>query len=537
VLRADSLPRLLEESAEAYGNAVAVAQTRHSGGETLTYAELLQAARRGAATLVAHGFNRGDRVLLVAAAGPEWVAALFAILGAGLTAVPAPAETPATALASMAAHVGAVAAVFDPRTRECVQGLPGVVAVSIESLQEAGEVPVSFQEPAQVALLAFTSGSTRQPRAVELTHANLLGDLEALLAVRRAGPGDVFLSMLPPAHLFELMGGLLGPLASGARVVYGGTPLPNRIVKALREEEVTHAMAVPGVLHALYAEVMEELADDDVVATATRTPQEAAQHIRDGLGGELLWPVQAGLRERIGQAFRCLVVGGAALDPVWGRILPPLGIRLECGYGLTEAGPIVSVGYVSECPPGSVGRPLPGVDVRVDDEGGILVRGPNVMRGYHGDVEATAKTLVDGWLRTGDRGRLSDDGFLFVSGRQKEAMVTSAGETIYPDEVEPFYEGLPVEEYCVAPLPGPDGNDVPALIVVPRGRQENSELEPAYRVLRAAAPPRYRVERLIPVVGPLPRTASGKVRRRWLAQALVDQAPDSGGESTGGGKA
>jgi long-chain acyl-CoA synthetase len=371
-----------------------------------------------------------------------------------------------------------------------------------------------------VALLAFTSGSTRRPRAVELTHANLLGDLDALLAARRAGPGDVFLSMLPPAHLFELMGGLLGPLASGARVVYGGTPLPNRIVEALREERITHAMAVPAVLQALFAELMEELFEAGVVATAERGPREAAQLIQEDLGSDRLARTEAGLRERIGHDFRCLVVGGAALDPVWRRVLPPLGIRLECGYGLTEAGPVVSVGYASECPAGSVGRPLPGVEVRIADDGEILVRGPNVMRGYYADPSATAEAFADGWLRTGDRGRLSDEGFLFVTGRKKEAMVTATGETVYPDEVEPCYAGLPVEEYCVAPLPGADGNDSPTLIVVPlAGRAD--ELEPAYRELRAAAPPRCRVERLLQIPGPLPRTASGKVRRRLLAEELA----------------
>jgi len=531
VEKTDSLPELLERSAALHGDAVAVARTRHSGGEALTYTELLDAARRGAGHLGSLGLTSGDRVLLVAASGPEWVASLFALLEAGLTAVPAPPDTAPEALAAMAAHVEAAAVVFDARTRDHVKGLAQVVPVPLaELVGGAGRMRRALRpkrgELAEVALLAFTSGSTRQPRAVELTHANLLGDLEALLSARHAGPGDVFLSMLPPAHLFELMGGLLGPLASGARVVYGGTPLPNRIVAALREERVTHAMAVPALLHALYAEVMEELADADVVATADRSPTEAAQHIRDGLGGELLWPVQAGLRERIGDSFRCLVVGGAALDPVWGRILPPLGIRLECGYGLTEAGPIVSVGYVSECPPGSVGRPLPGIEVRIDDDQGILVRGPNVMRGYYGDKRATEEAFDDGWLRTGDRGRISDDGFLFVSGRNKEAMVTATGETVYPDEVEPYYEGLPVEEYCVAPLPGPDGNDSPALIVVlvperPASTEQADELERAYRELRAAAPPRCRVERLIPVPGPLPRTASGKVRRRWLAQTLT----------------
>ncbi|HMF11103.1 MAG TPA: class I adenylate-forming enzyme family protein, partial [Gemmataceae bacterium] len=198
-----------------------------------------------------------------------------------------------------------------------------------------------------------------------------------------------------------------------------------------------------------------------------------------------------------------------------------VGLQLEVGYGLTEASPIVSAGLASECPPGSSGRPLPGVEVRIGDDREILIRGSNVMRGYYRDADSTAAALKDGWLHTGDHGRLDADGFLFVTGRLKEALVTAAGETLYPEDVEPYYASPLFAEHCVTGLPGPHGNDVPTLFVVPAAPDAGEkELRRALDDLRAAAPPRFRVAGMVRVDGPLPRTALGKVRRRFLAQQI-----------------
>jgi len=515
----ETLSDLLSRSASLYPDSSALVSARAWNDEAFTFLELRNTARAGAACLVGRGLQPGDRVLLLMESRPAWGAAFFAILEAGLVAVPAPMDTPVEALRAMIAHVRPAAVVHGERTQALAADLAPLPALSTAELFTAGTPGAAAPRTTELAVLAFTSGSTSNPRAVELTHANILADLDALLRARCPNPGDAFLSMLPPAHLFELVGGLLSPLASGARVVYPGTLMPNRIVAAVREEEITHAMAVPALVRALYEEIIDELADAGVVQATARelTVQESAARL-EAFDAPELQRRRAGLRERIGRSFRYLVVGGASLDPVWARLLPPLGVRLEYGYGLTEAGPVVSVGYANESPPGSVGRPLPGVEVRIDDGGEILVRGLNVMRGYFEDPEATRQALTGGWLRTGDCGRLSADGFLFVTGRVKEAMVTAAGETIYPDEVEPYYESALFRELCVAPLVGPDGNDRPILFVFADAASDE-ELDAAFAELRASAPPRCRVERMIRVPAPLPRTAAGKVRRRYLAQA------------------
>ena len=383
-----------------------------------------------------------------------------------------------------------------------------------DRLFDDGTCVEAERAPDDAALLAFTSGSTGRPRVVEISHENLLSNLRALSQVRRAGPEDAVLATVTPAHLFGLTVGLLGPLVCGARVVFPGPPLPNRLLACLREDDITLALAVPALVEELAAQILEELRDRGAVETDLRDRD--PRRIAEAFGSNE--SACRAVRERIGEQLHTLIVGGAALDPGWAGVLSRLGIRLEVGYGLTETSPIVTTGFAGECPPGSAGRALPGVEVRVDRDGEILVRGPNVMRGYFKDPAASATVLRDGWLRTGDRGRL-DDGFLFVTGRIKEAMVTASGETIYPDEVESHYAHPLFAERCVAPVSAPDGNDIPVLFVVPVSPDlPDDRLRDAFADLRAAAPARLWVSRMVRLENPLPRTLSGKIRRRLVAQ-------------------
>jgi len=517
------LPDIIRLTAERHPNAVALAPAPCPIGG-YTYLQLLVLVQRGAAVLRAAKLAPGDAVLLFLEAGASWPMAFFSILEAGLVVVPLPVETPVATAAAIAAFAEARVAIVGTRTRGLAAG-NCVRCLSVEQLIQPGAGPANAPPGPlpELAVLAFTSGSTRQPRAVELTHANLLANLQAALRLRRAAPGDSFLSMLPPAHLFELMGGLLGPLACGARVVYAPSLLPNRILTALRDERITHALSVPALLQILYEEVVSELVDAGALDPAQRNQSlaETARRLRDEMDELDQERLRTSVRERIGNSFRMLLVGGAALDPAWAEITATVGLHLEVGYGLTEASPIVSAGLASECPPGASGLPLPGVQVRIGDDREILVRGPNVMRGYYRDAESTSAVLKDGWLHTGDHGRLDADGFLFVTGRIKEALVTAAGETLYPEELEPYYASPLFADLCVAGVPGPQGNDVPTLFVVPVTPDVGEpELRRAFDDLQAAAPPRFRVARMVRVAGPLPRTALGKVRRRFLVQQL-----------------
>jgi long-chain acyl-CoA synthetase len=514
-----SLPDLARASARRFGPNVALAKAASAGGGSLTYDALCGAVERGARRLRAAGLDRGDRVVLTVSPRAEWAAALFAVLDAGLVAVPLPPGVDAERVRGIAAFAGARATVADAAGAE-----PRTFAVADLLAPDAPAAAVdrrpSRDDP---ALLVFTSGSTSAPRAVELTHGNVLADVEALLAVRRVAPGDALLSMLPPSHMFELVAGTLAPLACGARIVYPGAPLPNRLVAALRDERITHALAVPALVDALFREVRAGLERAGLADDASDlSPEAAAQRLRGDSPAELA-AVRAAVREAIGPAFATLMVGGAAASPAWAEVLAAVGIRLDVGYGLTEAGPIVSVGFAAECPAGSVGRALPGVGVRIGDANEILVRGPNVMRGYFRDAETTRAAFADGWLRTGDVGRLDADGFLFVDGRIKEVMVSATGETVYPEEMEACYASPLFAERFVVPVPGADGNDLATLVVRPADpRTAEGEVRGEAARLRAAAPARLRWARIVVLGGePVPRTATGKVRRRALGAEIA----------------
>ena len=517
-----SLLDVLRRSADRYPEAVALAPVPGSGSGW-SYAQLRALVERGAALLESMGVAPGDRVLLDLEPCAAWPAALFAILEAGLVAVPLAADTPLASAAGVAALAGARLAVLGNRTSGLAAVCKDVHCLAVEQLFQAESTTRRRERRPvpELALLAFTSGSTREPRAVELTHANLLANLQSLLQVRRASPGDSFLSMLPPAHLFELMAGLLAPLACGARVVYATSLLPHRVLEGLREGRITHALSVPALLDVLYEEVVNELVDAGAAQSTVRGQSlaETARRLQEELDAAERERLRESVRERIGTSFHTLVVGGAALDPAWAVVTEAVGVRLEVGYGLTEAGPIVSVGLASECPPRSAGRPLPSVEVKVGENGEILVRGPNIMRGYFRDPASTAAVLQDGWLRTGDHGRIDGSGFLFISGRHKEALKTAAGETLYPEEVESYYDSPLFAERCVTGLPGPHGNDLPTLFVVPACRDTSEEeLLRAFEDLRAAAPSRFRVADMVLLSEPLPRTPIGKVRRRSVAR-------------------
>ncbi len=378
-----------------------------------------------------------------------------------------------------------------------------------------------------LAVLAFTSGSTQAPRAVELTHGNILANLQGLLQVRRAEANDVILSLLPPAHLFELVVGQLGPIACGAKICYAPVMIPNRILEALRSEGITIAVVVPALLRLLIQENVDQLvalgevdarwsktSDNEIAANLRTQQQEAEQH-----------PRSQALRAPVGSTLKSVVIGGAAINPAWESMLGSVGIRLEIGYGLTESSPIVSMGFAGQMPQGSVGKVLPGSELKITETGEVLVKGPSVMGGYYRNPEESARIIENGWLHTGDLGRMDEQGNLFILGRLKEAMVNEGGETIYPEEVEPLYRMDELLEYCVVPFRSEHANDIPVLVGVPKANplqdpEFAKALLVAFRAAKKSAPGRLKVSGLLLLDQAIPRTNLAKPKRLDLARGI-----------------
>ena len=519
---------VVRRSAETWPDRIAVQNA--DGSVRLTYADLWREAERGAAVLRSMGLGSGDRVLLAVDPSPAWMAGFLAIAHAGLVSVAIPSTTSATLVRLVALHAGirvGIANRANAWVESAITGMKLITPAHLAGVDRLIDRPAD-RTASSVAVLVFTSGSTARPRAVSLSHAALRANLRSLDALRTPAPGETVLSTLPPSHAYELVAGQLAPLAAGARIVYSGPVLPNRLIDTIRTQSVTRMMLVPALMDALAHEVIDRLALRNVIGTECRGQTASAMADRvHAMPPAERSRLQAAIRAEIGDAFVVATLGGAASDPSWTAVLSAGGVAIDVGYGLTEAGPIVAMGRADECPPRSVGRALPGVEIRIAEDDEILVRSDALMKGYAGDAAATAAALVDGWLRTGDRGRLDAHGFLFIHGRIKEAMVTSAGETIYPDEIEAAYDSPFFAELAVVPLQDDFGNDLPTLVVVPAPSPASTSAQIRAEVgrLRAAAPARLRVHGFV-VRSELPRSAAGKIRRRTIADELRAVSPD-----------
>jgi long-chain acyl-CoA synthetase len=370
-----------------------------------------------------------------------------------------------------------------------------------------------------------------------LSHRNVLSNVEAVVAAFHVAPDDRMLSILPLHHTFENTVGFLGPLRAGASVAYGRGLKSTELREDLRTSKTTILLGVPLLYEKLVASIRRAIDEAPPVRRAMVATLlglvRAGRALDLRLGGALLRPV----REASGlSAIRLFVSGAAPLAPdvFWG--LTDFGWTVLEGYGLTECSPVVAANRPEKPMPGTVGRPVPGVEVRIvdpdaDGDGEIAVRGPNVMLGYFEDIAATSETIRDGWLMTGDLGRIDARGNLRITGRLKNMIATAAGKKIYPEEVETLISRSPIVREVVV-VGGRDARGereevhahvVPDLEAIEaRAAVEGRTADEAYieKLVRGEVErlggelaAYKRVKRGLIRKDPFPRTSTGKVRR------------------------
>jgi long-chain acyl-CoA synthetase len=448
---------------------------RTSGGwRTLTWAEAGAQVARWRAALEGEGLAPGDRVAIALRNSPEWVFFDQAALALGLVVVPLYVDDRAENVAYILADSGArLLLLQDPvawrRLVPYLDRLPAlgrVVALAAAKSgapADPGGPPLVLAEdwlPAAggpladragdgdaLASIVYTSGTTGRPKGVMLTHRNLLAVTGAVHQVIHVYQEDLFLSFLPLSHALERTGGYYLPLTAGACVAFARSV--QQLAEDLQAVRPTVLIAVPRVFERFYGRIHQQLAGasplrrwlfERTVAIGWRR-FERSQGRAAWSPGLLLWPILARLVAgkvigRLGGRLRIAVSGGAALAPAVARVFVGLGLRLLQGYGLTETSPVISVNTLENDDPMSVGPPLPGIEVRVSEEGELLVRGPWVMRGYWSNREATAKVLdADGWLHTGDLVEIRE-GRIYITGRLKDILVLSNGENVPPADME-----------------------------------------------------------------------------------------------------
>jgi long-chain acyl-CoA synthetase len=540
------LLEMLHASCEAHRTRTALRMTG-ARKDRFTYAELRGLSERVAGALAARGVARGARVLLASENRPEWAIAFFGILGAGGIAVPVDAQLSAAELTNLARSSGATVALLSDDVAARVPELVGAWAAGdgprplpiAEALASdpAAAPRLATAQPDDVASLIYTSGTTGTPKGVMLTHRNFTSLVAKLAALFDLGPGDGLLSVLPLHHTFEFTCGLLVPLSRGAEIEYLDELTADTLGDALESGRVTAMIGVPALWSLLHRRITQELsARPGLVEGAMKALMDANGRLRDGwsanLGKLLFWPVH----RKLGGRLRILVSGGSALSPDVQRAFHELGFDLYEGYGLTEAAPVLAVSTPEDGPSaGSVGKPLPGVEIRIDRPdangvGEVLARGPNVMLGYwkagaaapEVDGEVTRHALEGGWLRTGDLGRLDGDGRLTLVGRKKDVIIDADGKNAYPDEIEDLYRSEElVKELSVVGLPDATGEKV-AMLVVPaeNGAEVRRRLEEHVRHVSASLPFHKRVKVWHVTEQDLPKTSTRKVKRAWVVEEL-----------------
>jgi long-chain acyl-CoA synthetase len=463
---------LLPTAAEKHAERVAVRYKREGEWRDVTYAEVGEIASEIARGLIDVGIDPGDRVAILCGTRPEWTYADFAIATAGAIAVPVyPTNSPeecqwvagnSESRAIVCEDASQVAKIVEVRDR--LPSLQTIIvvddagdvadAISLATLRERGRsvdratlhercAGVSSEDP---FTLIYTSGTTGPPKGCVLTHGNYRSVLDMCLAIDVVSSEESVYLYLPLAHAFALLVQLLA-IDVGAMIAYFGGDT-KQIVPELGEIRPTYFPSVPRIFEKIYTlastSIRQRLSEqefEDMVEVGVQLRRLEARG--DPVPPELRDPFDraereffANVRAVFGGQVRQAVTGAAPIALEILEFFYACGVPVLEGYGMTETATVATYSRLEDHKLGSVGRPLPGCEVKVAEDGELLIRGPNVFRGYYNDEDASFAAIVDGWLHTGDLGSIDKDGFLSITGRKKDIIITAGGKNLTPANIE-----------------------------------------------------------------------------------------------------
>jgi long-chain acyl-CoA synthetase len=532
---------------------VALQIKEEAGYRRLTYADVARRARALAGALIRAGLTPGDRIALLSENRPEWAVAYFAAVAAGGVVVPLDVQLGDPEIANVLRHAECRMAIASGKQSPRLLALTASGArldrvVDLDAQRDEGAIlslaaacaagasatPLPTVAEEALASIIYTSGTTGTPKGVMLTHGNFLGNAESILAFKLIEPQDSLLSVLPLHHAFPFTAQLI-VLCSGSTITFPPSLKGPDLLACMHETGTTVLVAVPQLYYLLHKGIFDQIGKRPLlVRLLLRLLLRASAALRPR-GINLGRLVFGQVHRRFGGKLRLLASGGARLDPVIARDFLALGFTLSEGYGLTETAPVVSFNPLDRLRPGSVGVPLPGVEVRIvqpdaEGVGEIAVRGPNVMRGYYRMPDATAEVIRDDWFHTGDLGTLDADGYLTITGRAKEVIVLSSGKNIYPEEIEEQYlKSRFIKEICLAPkLSDRAGAQMEGLLALVLPDLDVFRAEGATNIFETIRwdmenvgkdlPPYKRPTGLRIVKEGFPRTRLGKIQRHLVAQ-------------------
>ena len=465
---------IMEAINKNYGDITAV-QIKDVDGSfrKISYVELGRRTVDVSSNLIKLGIVKDDKIAIYSENRPEWSVAFFGIVCAAAIVVPVDVKlseaevqfilnnSQTKCIFVSEKHLDVIDKIknslpklkyiiaIDDNQRQDIIKLKDLKLISEESKNR----PIHEED---TALIIYTSGTTGSAKGVELTFRNLMFQVRSLSEIIDYKVGEQFLSILPLNHTLELTGGLIAPLYAGACITYCDSVKPTRILSLMQKEHVKMMICVPLVLKMLHDGIMDKAAKlpayKQIIFNALLNLSKNLIRLNIRIGRLLFWNIH----QQFGGALHGFVSGGAPLNIEVEVDFNALGFRILQGYGLTETSPVIAVNTYKHNRFGSVGKPLPGAEVKILKEndtfkdGEILTRGNHVMKGYFQSPEKTAEVIRDGWFHTGDLGYFDKDGFLYISGRIRNLIVLGAGKKVFPEEVEEVMSRSHlIKEICV----------------------------------------------------------------------------------------
>ena len=475
-----SIPEMLRSNAQQYADRIALSYKKEGSYRNLNYADFYGCVLMAARGLRKEGMVPGDKVAIFSENRAGWAIADFAIQSAGGVTVPIYATNTAEQARYVLQHSGAKVVFASNRLQyekllsiksqapalaqvisfDRFLGSHDLPVYTLAQLMESSD-PVSEQDRAEIEALIdavkpddlftiiYTSGTTGVPKGVMLTHANVIFDAHyGLEKLEAFGKNETFLSYLPLSHILERTAGYYAPLMTGCHVAFCESV--ENVVENMQEVGPTVMISVPRLFEKIYARIYEDVhlmhpLKRNLFHLAIKTGLEfvSRRYINPKpLGLYALkyrffdWLIFSKIRKRFGGRIKYFISGGAPLDKDINAFMWVIGIPTFEGYGLTETSPAVTLNSPWKVRYGSVGTPLPGTEVKLADDGELMIKGPQVMQGYYNDPEETAKVLQDGWFYTGDIAKIDEDGYVYIVDRKKELIITSGGKNIAPQPLE-----------------------------------------------------------------------------------------------------
>lgn len=565
-LAKNTIPELLLQAGAGYADRPSLAALDVPGGRMCTYGELLDDVRLLAKGLAARGLEPGQRVALLGGNSPEWARAYLAVSMSGAVNVPVDSLLSENEIkqllagadirmifadlkfmdilldssAGFSASDNIISLAWEPRPVDNKSGrdIPGLNDIR-ESGRNAVDIVLPDVESSHLAAIIFTSGTTGSPKGVMLTHSNIVSDV---IACERAIAGyltigeERFLSVLPMNHTFECTAGFLLPLYTGCRITYARSLRSRYLMEDIKSSETTMMFGVPLLFKNMVEGILRAVDRAPLVRRQAFKAMMKMVKMAEKVGNaDLGIRLFRSIREKAGLgSLKFFISGGAPLPLFVAVELNRLGIMILQGYGLTEASPVLTINPPDAPRNASIGKPLPGVQVKVLDPdsqgiGDLGFKGPMIMKGYYNDPDATDAVLQNGWLATGDLGHIDDDGYVYVCGRSKNLIVTAAGKNVYPEEIEtelnrrPFIlesmvygrerQGRSGEDTCAVIVPDFEVISERCIDKVLSGQQVEELVAANVKEANAMIAPYKRVKSFKIINEELPKTSTKKIKR------------------------